>query len=335
MTSPLAQPKPLAPAVAPRPAVSGRLLPFALPAVLGLALLAGPLTPPGQAPLWTACGVALAVAAGLAAAFLPWGRWQPWLNDFPPLGFATGVLLLRYGVSQPAWNVSPLLLLPAFWLALYGRPWGLMALLALLAVAGLVPDFFLPRTEALSPPVVLGFVTLGALFLTVQRLFREQQRRTISLQQQLRLDPLTGAGNRTAWDEALTRELARARRTQDPICLAVIDLDHFKRVNDQFGHAAGDALLRACVQGWQEALRPGDPLARMGGEEFAVLLPACSVAEALTVVERLRAAVPGKATCSAGLAQWDGQESPAQWLERADAALYRAKEQGRDRCVLG
>jgi diguanylate cyclase (GGDEF)-like protein len=71
----------------------------------------------------------------------------------------------------------------------------------------------------------------------------------------------------------------------------------------------------------------------MGGEEFAVLLPACGVAEALTVVERLRAAVPGKATCSAGLALWDGQESPAQWLERADAALYKAKEQGRDRCV--
>lgn len=320
----------LAPRALRREGRNQRLLPFAIPAVLGLALLAGPLTPPGPSEVWRHAGCALAALAALSTALLPWERWPRWLEQSPPVLFVSGVLAVRFGVGQPAWNVSPLLLLPAFWVALYGTPAGLLSLFATIGLAGLFPGFLLPTHEALSPPVLLGFLTITALFLTVQRLTREQQRRSAQLQQLLNLDPLTGAGNRRAWDEAMLRELARSRRRNSPVCVAVIDLDHFKRVNDEHGHAAGDALLRACVQGWHSAMRTGDTLARIGGEEFAIVLPDCGAEEAFAVVERLRTAIPSGATCSAGLAEWDRQEGAATVLARADGALYAAKAAGRN-----
>lgn len=311
-----------------------RLLPFAIPAVLGLALLVGPLTPPGPSDAARYTGAAVAAFAATSAAVLPWERWPRWLEQLPALGFVLGVLFVRFGVGQPAWNVSPLLLLSAFWLALYGTASGLVALLALIGGAGLLPGFFLPAHEAWSAPVMLGYLTISALLLTVQRLMREQHKRAQQLQQLLQMDPLTGAGNRRAWDEAMQRELGRARRRGNGLCVAVMDLDHFKRVNDQQGHAAGDALLRACVQAWQAILRPGDTLARIGGEEFALLLPECGRDEALGAVERIRLAVPAGATCSAGLAEWDRTETAAALLARADGALYAAKGAGRNQtCV--
>ena len=307
-----------------------RLLPFAIPAVLGLALLVGPLTPPGPSDAARYGGALLATLAALGTIALPWERWPRWLEQLPALVFVLGILGVRYGVGQPAWNVSPLLLLSAFWLAMYGTASGLAALLALIGLAGLLPGFFLPPHQAFSAPVLLGFLTISALLLTVQRLMREQHRRTQQLQQLLHQDPLTGAGNRRAWDDAMQRELARARRRGTALCVAVIDLDHFKRVNDEHGHAAGDALLRACVQAWQAVLRSGDTLARIGGEEFAVLLVDCGRDEALGAVERIRLAVPTGATCSAGLAEWDRSEQAPGVLARADRALYAAKAAGRN-----
>jgi diguanylate cyclase (GGDEF)-like protein len=115
------------------------------------------------------------------------------------------------------------------------------------------------------------------------------------------------------------------------VCVALLDLDHFKRVNDTLGHAGGDELLAATGVAWRGVLRDVDLLARWGGEEFAVALPACDLDDALEVVGRLRAAVPGDHTTSAGVALWDGMESADALLGRADAALYRAKANGRDR----
>lgn len=144
-------------------------------------------------------------------------------------------------------------------------------------------------------------------------------------------DPLTGAGNRRGFTE---RAAALTARPGEPLVLAVFDLDHFKSYNDWHGHAAGDELLRACVQAWAEQVRGRDHLARWGGEEFAVLLDRCGPDEALAVVDRLRRSVPQDVTCSAGIAVWNGTESADEMFARADAALYRAKADGRDRSVL-
>jgi diguanylate cyclase (GGDEF)-like protein len=114
----------------------------------------------------------------------------------------------------------------------------------------------------------------------------------------------------------------------------MLDLDHFKRFNDARGHQAGDRLLADTTAAWREHLRDADLLARVGGEEFVVVLPECGTQLAVQIVDRLRGATPFGQTCSAGVALWDGSESVEGLIGRADAALYQAKEQGRDRTVV-
>jgi diguanylate cyclase (GGDEF)-like protein len=150
-----------------------------------------------------------------------------------------------------------------------------------------------------------------------------------------RTDELTGVANRRVWNERLEQEMARARRDEQPLSLVLIDLDNFKAYNDALGHPAGDALLQQCAIAWTDHLRTTDVLARLGGEEFGVLLPACPPGDALIVAERLRQAMPGAQTCSLGVATWDGEVSSAQLYSIADAALYRAKTTGRDRSEVG
>jgi diguanylate cyclase (GGDEF)-like protein len=146
-----------------------------------------------------------------------------------------------------------------------------------------------------------------------------------------RTDQLTGVRNRRAWDEELPRELARARRVGAPVCVAMIDIDHFKAYNDRHGHLAGDRLLRTAAAGWSRRLRTTDLMARYGGEEFCVLLPGCSEEIGERLLDLLRRDMPDRATCSAGVAEWDGHESPEELVGRADRALYAAKRGGRDR----
>jgi diguanylate cyclase (GGDEF)-like protein len=146
-------------------------------------------------------------------------------------------------------------------------------------------------------------------------------------------DELTGLPNRRAWDETIRRAVGYATRTRRSLCVALIDLDHFKTYNDRFGHQAGDGLLKAAAAKWRTALRGTDTLARYGGEEFAVALPSCTAGEAQVVLERLRALTPDGQTCSVGVAEWIVGESPQELVERADRALYEAKHGGRDALV--
>jgi diguanylate cyclase (GGDEF)-like protein/PAS domain S-box-containing protein len=148
-----------------------------------------------------------------------------------------------------------------------------------------------------------------------------------------RTDSLTGLPNRRFWEQQLPRELARSGREDQPMCVAMLDLDHFKAYNDRHGHQAGDRLLSKSAGAWREALRPYDVLARYGGEEFSVILPNCRIEDALTLVDRLRSETADGESCSAGIAEWDGEESPESLVGRADAALYRAKRAGRNRTV--
>jgi diguanylate cyclase (GGDEF)-like protein len=149
-----------------------------------------------------------------------------------------------------------------------------------------------------------------------------------------RHDGLTGMPNRRAWDGELPVAMDRARRDGVPLSVALLDLDHFKRFNDQHGHQAGDRLLKSATAAWRAMLRTTDLLCRYGGEEFSVLLPGATTEEAAEVLERLRAVTPQEQTFSAGLACWDGQEISEELVARADRALYAAKAAGRDHVIV-
>ncbi len=168
---------------------------------------------------------------------------------------------------------------------------------------------------------------------TLKRVEAERERLLTEVEALARSDSLTGLPNRRTLDEQLPREMARARRAESDLCLAIIDLDHFKAYNDTHGHLAGDEVLRRCAMAWDSELRGEDTIVRFGGEEFLVVLPDTSPEQAFEIVERLRAATPDEQTCSAGLACWDFVESAEDLVGRADSALYRAKAAGRDRVI--
>ena len=160
-------------------------------------------------------------------------------------------------------------------------------------------------------------------------------------------DPLTGVWNRRQFDVALTSEIDRVARAGEPTLMLMIDIDHFKNVNDSHGHAVGDVVLKEVAQALRECIRPMDTLARVGGEEFAMILPNCPPSFGQAVAERVRIKVqrrsieiaPGETinvTVSIGGAfapQWVRSSAPL-WVERADQQLYAAKQAGRNRACL-
>jgi len=176
--------------------------------------------------------------------------------------------------------------------------------------------------------------SLAGLLATEAAVTLERVELLTRLESIARTDDLTGLPNRRAWEEELPRELMRSKRTDQPLCVAMIDLDHFKQFNDERGHQAGDRFLKQAAAAWGVELRGSDFLARYGGEEFALALPGCTPEQAIEVAERVRAATPEGETCSIGIAFWDGGETAPTLLGRADTALYQAKHRGRNLSVL-
>jgi len=162
----------------------------------------------------------------------------------------------------------------------------------------------------------------------------QQTRATRQLERLATTDPLTDIDNRRGWELAIEMATASSERNGDSLCLALLDLDHFKNYNDEFGHIAGDKLLQETTRLWKDQLRSGDHIARYGGEEFVVSFADTSLSEAVAIIERLRAATPENVTCSAGVAQRKSGESVTELTARADGALYRAKSEGRDRTMV-
>jgi diguanylate cyclase (GGDEF)-like protein len=168
-----------------------------------------------------------------------------------------------------------------------------------------------------------------------------------ALRRRSMLDPLTRSWNRAAVLEVLEHELVRAQREHQPVAIAMVDLDHFKRVNDTLGHPVGDRVLARAVGWLRGAVRPYDSIGRYGGEEFLVVLPHCDLPHSLVIAERMRAAVASgrissglrriELTVSIGVAAATSSHARdrRRLIAEADAALYEAKSSGRDRVVAG
>ncbi len=213
-----------------------------------------------------------------------------------------------------------------------------------------------------KPLSVLLFSLLGcalswALLLSHQDWARQREHRRFmaetnsqlqelnnQLEQMAYTDPLTGCANRRQMEITLPRLLHKARVLQQSLSLILIDIDHFKRVNDKFGHDAGDKVLQHLSSTLRQRLRSGDLLVRLGGEEFLIVLPTASESEAHHVAEACRALISQHPllepnlridlTISSGIACCRGEEELSQLLKRADDALYLAKSQGRNRVIL-
>jgi diguanylate cyclase len=168
----------------------------------------------------------------------------------------------------------------------------------------------------------------------------------VSARREAQTDALTGIANRKFFEQRIEENVRDAMRTGDDLCLLMLDIDHFKKFNDTYGHQLGDQVLRLVAKTFTECIKGRDTAARYGGEEFVVLLPHTSVANAVKLADHLRLTVAGKMivnrqtgkslgqiTLSIGVAQYRANEPVAKFIQRADKALYKAKGSGRNRVV--
>lgn len=277
------------------------------------------------------------------------------------MSYAVAVMAAAYLINPPLRGmvlmlVALVLVFAAFTLQpQHARAIGWLAVAvlgsAMLGGAQLAPQVFDPTIESIHfvfAAVVLPVISLLAAELAAMRVGLKAQKAELqqALAQIRRLatrDDLTGLVNRRHMQELAAGEHRRAQRSGMGPCLCLVDLDHFKRVNDRHGHAVGDAVLRRFAGLALAALRDTDVLARWGGEEFLLLLPDTAPPEARQGIERLRRSVAAeprwaelpqlRVSFSAGLTAWRLDEPLRDALARADRALYQAKAQGRDRVV--
>jgi two-component system, NtrC family, C4-dicarboxylate transport sensor histidine kinase DctB len=206
---------------------------------------------------------------------------------------------------------------------------------------------FTDRLLGIVITLLLCVVVLGA-FVAMERQLgaemriatkrREAEGRARELARQVDTDALTGALNRQGFNEAMAREVSRSRRHGQPLAVVMVDIDHFKRVNDEFGHAAGDQVLVRTANLLRSCVRESDAVARWGGEEFVVIAPMTGEEGGVSLAEKLRAIMAAThlgprdaVTASFGVAELEADDTIDTLLQRADGALYRAKESGRNR----
>ena len=220
---------------------------------------------------------------------------------------------------------------------------GLVGKAAAAAVYAAALALYLPRARAAEPSTIGGVRRgIGDLFQVLT--YRQKYE---ALRAQAARDPLTGVHNRGFFDEVLRVQLAAARRGGTPVAVLLVDVDHFKRINDTHGHSEGDRALRVIAQALTRVARASDIVCRYGGEEFCLILPGTPSVSALLLAERIREEVPAacaregiggsaRITVTIGLAASpaDGLETDA-IMRAADRRLYRGKDEGRDRVVVG
>jgi diguanylate cyclase (GGDEF)-like protein len=292
---------------------------------------------------WALAGAQVLVAAILLLVRLRDG-WQP------PLVAGAGVLAVTAAVylngerhgGPPLFN-ELFYIWPALYAGYFFSQRALIGALGLIGVtyAGVLAAIGIPLDVMFTRWIVVSSAVCG-IAVAVFALRRSVDRLVARLRETSRTDGLTDILNRRGFEEAFGTELARTRRTGEPLCIAVGDIDHFKSINDRFGHGAGDRALAAVAARLRECCRGTDLLGRVGGEEFALVMPQTDLDEGLVLAERVRRAVAlvrdpdGESlTISLGVAECARPEDadPDALLRAADRALYAAKDAGRDRVL--
>ena len=284
----------------------------------GLTLLSIALPhPDGVNELGAGTNAVIAIAAAIVVWI--WGRNLPLpaFHILVALGsglIALGVHFGGYAIGTPSYGLFFL------WVIVYS--FSFFSLIPAMLQAGLAACAHLTvlSIDGRAPGLITDWtVTWGILFVTGLVVgWLSGQVRELAV-----TDTLTGLRNRRAWEDELQREMARASRTQQPLSVLMLDVDALKTVNDTRGHQAGDLLLKEIGAAWSGALRSGDFLARLSGDEFGVLLSACSAEGARVILRRLKMAT--EHSFSGGYAQWDGKESAQDLTHRADLSLYETK----------
>ncbi len=309
----------------------GRTTPFVVASVLGVLIAIAPYRENHRQ---TALVAAAAITGSLLLAYIiPWHRIPRRLELVPPFAYLGLVLALKMYVGYPSALTVPLMLVPLFWLALHGARIELT--LGFLVSAGILVSSISPGGFVHNEVrfALMSFLVSAIICFTTQNLVVRVRGQSKGLEALAHTDMLTGIANRREWDHQLPREIGRAQREKKELCIALIDLDFFKLFNDEFGHQAGDELLKEAVEAWSKELRVSDLLVRYGGEEFGVILSGCTLRHAAAIIDRLRDVTPRGQTASAGVVAWNGIESVDEMVARADAALYQAKDMGRNRTI--
>lgn len=302
-------------------------------------------------------GLWRALAVAMAAITLVWCLWQREGRGARVLlfGLALSVMTMMFGLFATDFLAADgdpdrmvhALIMATFAISLISlRGWQELALVFALPLAGTLiglnragADMLAATNLLIEPLLMLGIGLLASEILRRTRLqtFVAHQK----LQQLASTDPLTGLNNRRSIEPQLESEVSRARRHQAHFSVIIADLDHFKRVNDQYGHIVGDGVLCEVARRIESLLRREDRAARWGGEEFLVLLPETDLEQAEIVAEKIRQAIADRPvaangfriplTISIGVATWTDDSGAESLIRRADKGLYRAKGSGRNR----
>ncbi len=317
-----------------------RLMAYTAAAMYGGAAVDGAIEGllPGDPPFAIGPAIAAAVIVGLLVVF---GPRLP-RNALALLG-PVGVVLIALALATTpgAGDGAVLYVWPVLWSTCFFGRRGAIAIVICIAVAHALVLLALPAASSFPGRWVDVMVTVGVVAVVVMTLVRHNDEMLVSLESEARTDALTGLLNRRGFDERAALELARARREEACVALAAFDLDHFKRINDEWGHDVGDRVLINAAATLQAESRDIDVVARFGGEEFVALLPGADTEDAQAFAERVReslalsghARLPA-ARVSAGILACRAPASVGEMLHGADSALYAAKRAGRDRAVV-
>ena len=289
-------------------------------------LLAAALSSPVDVPVGLMYVVGVAAPCAGAAIWLGRRRMPGWLYPWM-VACGTGLVTLlisRSGSTAGAEAFSFYVTWIVLYTLLFLGPVQVAAQVLLVAVGYVVGFATRPGgLSALQPVEPLVLVTvIGTFALVVELLSRARGDSEI--------DPLTQVLNRRGMERQIGAAVREAAAESSDLVLALIDVDHFKVVNDRRGHVVGDQVLRDLTSAWRRSLRSHDLLCRVGGDEFVALLPGCAASEATGILRRLREDGRIGVTCSIGAADWHEGDTPATLLARADEALYDAKRRGRD-----
>jgi diguanylate cyclase (GGDEF)-like protein len=274
----------------------------------------------------------LAAVTAMATVVLPWDRLSPAARAMPAVLYLLVVFLAREAPGDGSVTYSQLVMIPVLWLALYGGVREMTGGLA--AAAGAV---FVPLLVGGTAPgdlrhalIVLG--SSSAMAVTIQAIFAQLRMHNLGGDGG-GTDRLTGTPNQQGLEDELERAMAIARKNGRPLSIVKLGLDFFRAYNDRHGHEAGDRFLKQVAARWTTQLRPNDVLARVQGDQFALLIQNCPQWAARSIAERLCETVTMGVTCSGGATTWDGVETAGELIARADRALARAKAEGRNRVV--